>query len=181
MQMMSSGWSWFVIIGVLGNILAITWLLLATSKIETDEDGGDESKGHQWDGIRELNHPLPKWWFNLFIITVVFSIVYLVLYPGLGNFSGTLGWTQNQEFEDKVAASRAATADVFEPYRAVSEIELAKNTKAMGTGARLFANYYSTCHGFVGRGGPGFPNLTANDWLCGGQREHNKHNLLEGR
>ena len=73
---MSEFWSWFVIILTVGNILAMLWLLFATSKKKGQGSEADTT-GHTWDGIQELNNPLPRWWFWLFIITIVFSAAYL--------------------------------------------------------------------------------------------------------
>ena len=87
---MSSGWSIFVIVLVIINMVGCGWLIWWTMNMRTDDqDEGDESTGHVWDvDLKENNNPLPKWWLNTFYLTIIFTIVYLVLYPGFGNFAG---------------------------------------------------------------------------------------------
>lgn len=177
---MSSGWSWFIIIGVTVNTVGIVWLLFSTSKKEVDPQE-DNTTGHEWDGITELNNPLPKWWFNLFVITIVFAIIYLILYPGMGTFKGTLGWSQESAYLEKQEASREEFASVFSEFSGMDALSLSKNTKAMETGARIFSNYCSTCHGSDAKGAKGFPNLTDNDWLYGNTEADIKLTILNGR
>ena len=178
---MSNGWSWFVIIGVTLNVLGILWLLLSTSKKVIEDEDDDGTTGHEWDGIKELNNPLPKWWFNLFIITIVFTVIYLVLFPGMGNFTGVLNWSQEGAYSKTLNDSQERFADAIFEFKNQDIISLSKNSLAIDTGSRLFSNYCSTCHGSDARGARGFPNLTDNDWLYGSSEQDIKHTIFNGR
>lgn len=176
---MSNSWSIYIIVLAVGNIVAMLWLLLATSK----NKGGEESDttGHKWDGIEELNNPLPRWWFGLFILTIVYSVAYLYFYPGLGSYKGSLEWTQINQFEAAVAENRAKQSAFFAEFKGLDIPALAKNEKAMRTGERLFANNCATCHGSDAGGAKGFPNLRDNDWLYGGDPQSILTSLQGGR
>ncbi len=176
---MTSFWSIFIIVLAVGNILAMVWLLFATSR----SNGIDESDttGHKWDGIEELNNPLPRWWLWLFVITIIFSGIYLYLYPGLGSYQGSLGWSQVGEYEQAKAANRAKQSEYFAEFKGMDLNTLAGNTKAMSTGERLFANNCATCHGSDARGAKGFPNLVDDDWLYGGTGEAILTSITNGR
>lgn len=176
---MSSFWSTFIIVLVVGNILAMVWLLIATGR-DNDIDQADTT-GHKWDDIEELNNPLPRWWLGLFIITIIFSGFYLYLYPGLGSYQGSLGWSQTAQFEAARSDNEAKQANYFSAFADLDIESLASNQAAMATGARLFATNCSTCHGSDGRGAKGFPNLTDDDWLYGGDPEAIQTSIEKGR
>lgn len=179
---MSNAWSLFIAILVLGNILALIWLLFATNnKPKGQGDGDTPTTGHQWDGIEELDTPMPRWWLWMFVISVVFSLVYLVLYPGLGNYAGTLGWTQEKQYQESLAGVQQRQQEVLANYAEQDVESLADDTSAMATASRIFANNCSTCHGSDARGAIGFPNLTDNDWLYGGEPEQIMHSIAKGR
>jgi cytochrome c oxidase cbb3-type subunit 3 len=137
--------------------------------------------GHSFDGIEEYDNPLPKWWFYLFLSTVVFALGYLALYPGLGNFKGLLGWTAVNQWEAEVAEADALYGPIYAQYGKIAVPELANEDGAMKIGQRLFANNCAVCHGTAARGQVGFPNLTDNDWLYGGSPEAILHTLNNGR
>ena len=178
---MSTGWSAFIIVLTLGNILACLWLLWWTSKRRPDEKAEDTT-GHVWDGdLRELNNPLPRWWLILFYLTVFFSLGYLVLYPGLGNFEGTLGWTQEKEYTDESARIEARQQEVFAQFEGMELPALAANEESLGIGSRIYANNCAVCHGADARGAPGFPNLADDDWLYGGEPSQILHSIRQGR
>lgn len=177
--MLSNSWSIYVIVLAVGNILAMLWLLLATSK-GNDIDETDTT-GHKWDGIEELNNPLPRWWFGLFVLTIVFSGVYLYLYPGLGSYEGSLSWSQTSAFEEERHQNELAQSTFFAEFVDFSVSELAKDDRAMETGARLFSNNCATCHGSDARGAKGFPNLTDQDWLYGDDAESIVASITNGR
>jgi cytochrome c oxidase cbb3-type subunit 3 len=136
---------------------------------------------HSFDGIEEYDNPLPKWWFNMFMATIVFSLIYLVLYPGLGNFKGLLGWTSVGHWEQEVKEADEKYSPIFKALAAKPVVELAKDKSAMKIGQRLYANNCAVCHGSTGRGALGFPNLTDNDWLYGGDPAKIKETLIHGR
>jgi cytochrome c oxidase cbb3-type subunit 3 len=168
---MSNGWSWWVIVLVTVNIAGCVWLLVANRTAKLEEDEKDDSTGHSFDGIEELNNPLPAWWTWLFVGTIVFAIGYLILYPGMGNFPGTLGWTSTGEYQQEIDAAQAKYGPIFAAYMEKPIPELIDDTRAIEIGSRLFANNCAQCHGSDARGGPGFPNLTDDDWLYGNSPE----------
>lgn len=177
---MSSFWSVYVIVIVVINIVGCVALLYFTrSKEQSAEDG--KTTGHVYDGIEEYDNPLPRWWLYMFYITIVFSVIYLVLYPGLGNFKGTLGWTQVNQYNEEVANADAKYLPLFERYASMSIEDLQNEPEALQMGQSIFANTCFGCHGADGRGALGFPNLVDNDWLYGGSPEQIKSSILKGR
>jgi cytochrome c oxidase cbb3-type subunit 3 len=176
---MSNSWSIYIIVLAVGNILAMVWLLIATSR----DNGVEESDttGHKWDGIEELNNPLPRWWLGLFIITIIFAAVYLYLYPGLGSYKGSLDWSQMSAYQEAKEVNQETQAEFFAEFADYDIPALAKSEKAMATGERLFANNCTTCHGSGGRGAKGFPNLTDDDWLYGNRPENILSAIVNGR
>lgn len=179
---MSTGMSLFIIIFTIANIVGCYFLIKWSSKPKQGESAEGEVTGHTWDGdLQEYNNPLPRWWLWLFYITMIFSLLYLLLYPGAGNFQGLLGWSQVQNYNDEMAEAKASYAPIFAGYAKQSIPALAKDGKAMQAGQRLFLNYCSTCHGSDARGAKGFPNLADKDWLYGGTPEAIKTSILTGR
>lgn len=180
---LSGFWSAWVIILSLGTIGLSAWFLLSNRRTDKqpDAEGNVETTGHAADGIEEYDNPLPKWWFQLFVGTVVFAVGYLVLYPGLGNFQGLLGWSQEDQWEQEVAQAEERFAPIFEQYQEIEIPELAKDQEAMQVAERIFLNNCAVCHGSNARGGYGFPNLTNDDWLYGGEPENIVTTLTNGR
>jgi len=176
---MSSFWSLWIIVLTAITIIGVLWLLLANRK--TTKHGDDQKTGHEYDGIEEYDNPLPAWWMNMFIISIIFSVAYLIAYPGMGNFKGMLGWTQVDQYEKEMAA---AEEDFLKGYDAFADktIEgLAADPKAVKMGQRLFSNNCSVCHGADAGGSLGYPNLTDKDWLWGGAGEQIKQTITSGR
>ena len=179
---MSSGWSIYIIVLVAAHIVGYLWLLFTSSRMQSDEHKDGDTTGHVWDDdLKEYNNPLPKWWLYLFILTIVFSIVYLTLYPGMGNYKGTLNWTSFSSWEDENKDVMAKRAELFSTFINKPVTEMVKDTKAMEIGERLFANHCSTCHGSDAQGAVGFPNLTDNDWLYGGDPDTIIQSITAGR
>jgi len=181
---MTTGWSLFIIVLTIVNILACVWLLRWTMKPRSANEkiGGGADTGHTWDGdLREYNNPLPKWWLWLFYITVVFGIVYFVLYPGLGTWKGIKGWTQASQWEQENAAAEAKVAAYLAPFASMSIPELAANAQAMATANNLFQNNCAQCHGADGGGARGFPNLANSDWQWGGDPDSIVQTIAYGR
>jgi cytochrome c oxidase cbb3-type subunit 3 len=181
---MSSGWSIFVVVLTIGNILACVWLLRWTAKPKHagEKIGGGSDTGHTWDGdLREYNNPLPKWWLWLFYITVVFGLVYLVVFPGLGNFAGVKGWSQSSQYQEERAAVEARAAQLLAPFATMTVPALANDPQAMSTAHNLFQNNCAQCHGSDGGGARGFPNLTDADWQWGGDPDTLVQTILAGR
>ncbi len=174
------GWSIFVAVVTVVGLLWCLWLLAVASKRTVMAD--DNTTGHVWDvDLKELNNPLPRWWFWLFVITVVFAFIYLVLYPGLGKFAGTLGWTSTGQYKTEQQRAQEQIAQIFAKFNGKSAEELAKDSAAMGIGERLFGNNCAQCHGSDARGSKGFPNLTDGDWLHGGTLENITETITKGR
>ena len=175
----SEFWSWFIIAIVGGGIIWLFFLLMGTNKAETEEG---VPTGHVWDeNLEELNNPLPRWWLYMFYITMIFSIGYLILYPGMGSFKGILGWTEVGEYEAEVAAADAEFGPIFAQFEQTSIPDLAKDPAAINAGERLFVSYCAVCHGSDARGASGFPNLRDNDWLYGGTPEQIEVSIMQGR
>ena len=177
---MSSAWSYYVIALVVLNVAGAVWLLWWTAKRRGPQEA--DTTGHVWDGdLTEYNKPLPRWWLWLFVITVVFAIAYLALYPGLGNFSGKLGWTQTEQHRAEVAAADALYDARLAKFAGMDVPTLSRNGEAMAAARNLFAHNCSTCHGSDARGARGFPNLTDDDWLYGGDPDSLLQTIAQGR
>lgn len=177
----SSFWSIYVAAITLVSILACALLLWFSGKAHA-MTADDNSTGHVWDGdLREMNNPLPRWWVWLFIITIIFSLVYLVLYPGLGSYAGTLGWTQTGQYRAEVQKGELEVAPLYAKFSAMKPEDIARDPQAQAIGERLFMNNCSQCHGSDARGAKGIPNLTDADWLYGGSPEKIKETLVLGR
>jgi len=179
-ESLSPFWHWFIIIPVVLGLAGCFWLVWATSRGPREET--TETVGHVWDGdLEELNNPLPRWWLNLFYITLIAGVIYLVLYPGLGNFAGLLGWTQIDKYQRELSEANDQYGPLFKNFAATSIENLAADPKAMASGERLFSTYCTTCHGSDARGATGFPNLSDKDWLYGGSPDQIKASISMGR
>jgi cytochrome c oxidase cbb3-type subunit 3 len=178
---MKNSWSVYIIILVVLNIVGCLWLLWRTSGKRADGKPAD-STSHVWDGdLTEYDKPLPRWWINLFYITIVFTIGYLAWYPGFGSFKGFGNWTsQNQHDADKLVAD-AKLATTLKPYDGVAIDVLARNPEALRLGRSIFAANCVTCHGSAATGAVGYPNLTDTLWQWGGSVDDVTHTVLEGR
>ncbi|MFK8010539.1 MAG: cytochrome-c oxidase, cbb3-type subunit III, partial [Marinicellaceae bacterium] len=178
---MSNGWSIWIIVLVAAHIIGYAILLFSTSKMKNDNQKEGETTGHEWDGIEEYNNPLPRWWLYLFVLTIVFAIGYLILYPGMGNYEGTLKWTQENQWAEENKAVQAKKAEFYSTFIDKPIPEMINDNKAMEIGERLFANHCSSCHGSDAQGAIGFPNLTDDDWLYGGDPASILQTLVGGR
>lgn len=180
---LATGWSLYIAVATLLGLLACLVLLFIAARRRVASGAVDDNTtGHVWDeDLRELNNPLPRWWMWLFVITVLFALVYLALYPGLGHFDGTLKWSSTGQHETEQTKARAAMAPLYARFGAMNEVELARDSQAMGIGERLFLNHCATCHGSDARGSKGFPNLTDQDWLWGGSFATIEQTIAQGR
>jgi cytochrome c oxidase cbb3-type subunit 3 len=177
----TAGWSWYVAVLTVANILACLWLLWWTRRRRDNEPEG-ETTGHVWDGdLVEGNKPMPRWWINLFYITIVFAFAYLLWYPGLGAFAGVGNWSSRQKHAADVAAAQAKLEPILARYRDEPVAALAANAGAVELGRSVFANNCSTCHGSDARGARGFPNLVDADWQWGGEPDIVVATVLNGR
>ena len=177
----SNFWSIYVTAITVVGIVACALLLWFSGKAKA-MTAHDNTTGHVWDGdLREMNNPLPRWWVWLFVITIVFALVYLAMYPGLGNFAGKLGWTQAGQYQAEVDKGNREVAPLYAKFTAMKPEDVSRDPQAKAIGERLFMNNCSQCHGSDARGGKGFPNLTDADWLHGGAPEKVKETLTLGR
>ncbi|BDR13598.1 cytochrome-c oxidase, cbb3-type subunit III [Vibrio sp. STUT-A11] len=205
---MTTFWSLWIIVITIGTLVGCAILLTWCAKDKMGvEEGAD--MGHEYDGIRELNNPLPKWWTYLFVSTFVFSAVYLALFPGLGSFKGFLNWESSaqevrslEESKQAIAAAQEnkqlnqyakelddADAYFGEAFRKLAHNEnglrpipeIANDPEALKVGQRLFLQNCSQCHGSDARGQQGFPNLTDNAWLYGGEPQAIVTTIMHGR
>ncbi|MFG6449460.1 cytochrome-c oxidase, cbb3-type subunit III [Roseateles sp. BYS180W] len=176
----SGGWSQFIALVTIVSLLACLALLIIAARRRPMAQ--DNTTGHVWDeDLKELNNPLPRWWMGLFVLTVLFAAIYLALYPGLGSYQGSLGWSSASQYQAEKAKAEKAIAEVYAQYTSMPVQELAKDSKAMGIGERLFANNCASCHGSDARGSKSFPNLTDKDWLWGGEHENIMQTITQGR
>jgi cytochrome c oxidase cbb3-type subunit 3 len=180
----SQFWEWFIIVPTVGGIIAcfalIWWLGGDTGKPE--EDGNVETMGHVWDEtLEEYNNPLPRWWLNLFYICLWVSVVYLILYPGLGSFAGILGWNELKQYEQEMEAAENRYGPIYAKYSKEAIPDLAQNPDAVKLGHRLYMTYCTVCHGSDAGGVKGYPNLRDDDWLYGGDPSLIKTTIMNGR
>ena len=144
--------------------------------------GAVETTGHTWDGdLAEYNNPLPRWWMWLFWITIVFSVAYLVVYPGMGTFPGVFGWTSTGAYTTETADAEKKLKPLYDKYLAMPLPAIAADAQGRGMGERIFLVNCAPCHGSDGRGSTGFPNLTDGDWLYGGEPETIVASITDGR
>lgn len=177
----SSGWSTYIAIVVAVSIVFCFWLTFTLSK-GAAPSGTTDTTGHMWDEtLAEYNNPLPKWWIGLFYITIVFSIVYLILYPGFGSNGGTFGWTQEGQHQAEVDKANAELKPLFDKYLQQDIPAVAADPQAKAMGERLFLTYCMQCHGSDAKGSKGFPNLSDADWQWGGDPAAIEKTILEGR
>jgi cytochrome c oxidase cbb3-type subunit 3 len=168
-----------VIVIVLGSILACAVLLYVQGKAKFTPG---KTMGHVWDEtLEEYNNPMPKWWSWLFVITVIFALVYLALYPGLGSFKGLLGWTSVGQYKLERERMDAVVNPLYAKYSAMDLQAVAGDKQAMEMGKRLYMTYCVQCHGADARGAKGFPNLTDGDWLYGGEPAQIEQTIADGR
>jgi cytochrome c oxidase cbb3-type subunit 3 len=177
---MSAFWQGWVIVLTVLNILFCLWLIRFTMKKRSGEAATGDVTGHTWDGdLQEYNNPLPRWWLWMFYGTIVFGIVYYILYPGL--WDGVLGWTKEGQYAAEQERAEAKFGPIYAQYASVAVPELAKNEDATAMGRRLFLTYCMQCHGSDAQGSKGYPNLADSAWLWGGSPEQIKSSIVNGR
>lgn len=178
----SEFWHFYIAGITIISIIWVMWFLKGqtTRKLAPGEQA--ELMAPTWDGdLQELNNPLPRWWLYMFWFLIVFSIIYLVLYPGLGKFAGVWNWSSADQFQSEKDRLDAAFNAEFEPFRNMDVMAVAADPKAKEMGQRLYLTYCSQCHGSGGQGSKDFPNLTDAHWLFGGDAESVKTSIAAGR
>jgi cytochrome c oxidase cbb3-type subunit 3 len=177
----SGFWDLYISIITIVSIVACGVLLVAQSKRRVT-GGSAETTGHTWDeDLGEYNNPLPRWWMWLFWITIVFGLVYLVLYPGLGSYPGALKWSQVGQLQEETARHEEKFGPLYERYARTDVLELAKDPAALAIGQKLFLNNCAQCHASDGGGSRGFPNLTDATWKWGGSVDAIRTSIAQGR
>jgi cytochrome c oxidase cbb3-type subunit 3 len=178
-------WDYYIALITILGIAGCTILLWtqSTTTVKLDANGKpQQTTGHVWDeDLTELNTPMPRWWMWMFYLTIVFGIVYLALYPGLGSYAGKLGWKSSGEYQDELKKAEADYGPLFARFASQDMKAVAADPNAHAIGERLFLTYCSQCHGSDARGNKGFPNLTDEDWLYGGTPEAIKQTIMNGR
>ena len=176
----SGFWSPFVAITTIVSIVACLVLLVLNSK--KPPPTADNTTGHVWDGdLKEANNPLPRWWSGLFVITIVFSAIYLWLYPGLGSNAGAGKWSSAGQYEAEAKALADEMAPLYARFQSQPVAKLVGDPQARAIGERLFLNNCAQCHGSGGHGAKGFPNLTDGDWQWGSAPEQIAETIAKGR
>jgi len=157
---------------------------------EIDEQSGVETTGHEWDGIKELNNPLPRWWLITWYLCIAIAIVYMILmpaWPGLTGYTkGIRGNSERKNVAAEIAALDEKRAEATRRLIAAPSMEAIENDPAlhqfaMAAGASLFGDNCATCHGAGGQGFKGYPNLNDDAWIWGGSLEEIKHTITVGR
>lgn len=188
---MTDFWSWWVALISIGCWLFVTGTLIFVLRMRPtlEEDG---TTGHTYDGIKEYDKPMPRWWLAVFWMSIVWGVFYVILYPSLGNWKGIatveqldgtkVNWTSVNEMEADYAKNNQVFLDNFEKrFAGMSVLELSEDPRALKIGQALFRQNCAVCHGSNARGATGFPNLTDNDWIYGGKPENIVETLTKGR
>jgi len=179
---MPAFWQWFVAAGTIIFVLWCAWLIGWSAKQGPQDIADDQVVGHKWDGdLEEWNNPAPKWWLYLYFITIIWAVGYLIMFPGLGAWEGTLGWSAHNQYEAEMQAAASRYEPIYEEFAAMDFEELSKHPEANKLGASLYASYCTTCHGSDARGATGFPNLTDNDWQWGNAEAQIIASIAAGR
>jgi len=178
---LGAGWSVYIALVTLVGIIWCVWLLFSQRKAKVihTPDGAVADTGHVWDDdLRELNNPLPRWWMWMFLLSCIFALVYLVLYPGLGSYPGILGYSTDGSLMQSMTTANDELKPVYAKYMKMDIEQVAADPKAREMGQRLFLNSCAQCHGSDAGGSKGFPNLTDRDWLYGGSPENIKTTIV---
>ncbi len=180
MSELTTFWHVWVSAIVIGSMIACGLLIQITFKNQKHDQETDQTTGHSFDGIDELDNPLPKWWMWFFWSTIIFGVIYIGIY-GIGNWTGFSNWSSIGQWEKEVAKAEEKYAPYYAKLNAMTVEELATNKDALATGQRVFASNCALCHGSTATGALGFPNLTDSDWLYGGSSDAIKQTIAHGR
>jgi len=156
--------------------------------IEKDHVTGTDTTGHEWDGIKELNTPLPRWWLWTFYGTIVWAAGYVIAYPAIplisSNTAGLLGYSSRADVAAEIAAAKGAQKQWLDKIAATSLEDIVKDQEllqfARAGGAAAFKVNCVQCHGAGAAGNAGYPNLNDDDWIWGGTLDHIHTTLING-
>jgi cytochrome c oxidase cbb3-type subunit 3 len=158
------------------------WLIFSQREWLKPQPGKVEDTGHVWDGdLREMNNPVPRWWTVMYIMMCLFGLGYLVLYPGLGAFQGSLAYTSAQEVKQDQAALDATVKPIYARFANMDIPQIAADSEAHLIGERLFLNNCAQCHGSDAKGSTSFPNLVEGDLIYGRQPDVLLATITQGR
>ncbi len=175
-------WGYYVAFVVLAGIAWCLWLIFSQREWLTPQPGKVEDTGHVWDGdLREMNNPVPRWWTVMYIMMCLFGLGYLVLYPGLGAFQGSLAYTSAQEVKQDQAALDATVKPIYARFANMDIPQIAADSEAHLIGERLFLNNCAQCHGSDAKGSTSFPNLVEGDSIYGRQPDVLLATITQGR
>jgi cytochrome c oxidase cbb3-type subunit 3 len=179
----SGFWSVYITVITIVSIAACGWLVWVMSSARGGPGAATtETTGHTWDGdLAEYNNPLPRWWLWLFVITLVFGAVYLVMYPGLGTMKGVFGWTSAGQYRQEVDEVNKVVGPLYDKFLKQDLKAVAADPQALAIGERLFLNSCAQCHGSDAGGSRGFPSLRDAEWLYGGEPQQIEESILKGR
>jgi cytochrome c oxidase cbb3-type subunit 3 len=167
-------WSYYVIALTAISLIGATWLLWVTSKKRhaNDTQSSTETTGHVWDGdLSEYNKPLPRWWINLFYLTIVFAVGYLIWYPSADKVGGKGNWSSKGQHDAEKAKADAKLQALYARFDGKGIEVIAQDAAALTTGKQVYANNCAVCHGSDAGGTKGFPNLRDNIWKFDGSPE----------
>ncbi len=171
------GWGLYIAVITVVSIVACLLLLFSMSNRRVSG-----TTGHVWDvDLIEGNNPLPRWWVWLFVITIIFSAAYLMLYPGLGSYAGKYGWSSAAQYQAEQAQAAAVYGPIVDKFLKQDIKAVAADPQAHQMGQRLFLTYCAQCHGSDAGGSRGFPSLKDSDWLYSGTPEAIRTSIAEGR
>lgn len=175
---MTFGWTLFVVILTIANVLAAAALIMWFTRVRTSEGA---TTGHVWDGdIEEGNNPMPRWWLGLFWLTIVWGCIFFIVYPSFGSWSLS-GWSQANQYDEEIAAAEAVYGEIFAAFAATPITELSAVPAALGAGRNLFVNHCAQCHGSDAGGARGYPNLTDSEWQWGATPDQVLASIRNGR
>lgn len=178
----NEGWAIYVAVITLVSIAACGLLLQSMSTRRPAGDKQVDITGHVWDeDLAEWNNPLPRWWMWLFWITIVFALVYLALYPGLGSYKGLLAWSSSGQYQAEQKQAEATYGPTIAKFVAQDVKTVSADPEARQMGQRLFLSYCAQCHGSDAGGSRGFPSLRDRDWLYGGDPAAIRTSITDGR
>ncbi len=180
-DMPSDFWSGWIIALTIGSLAGLTWLVFSIYFSKKDRE--EEFVSPVWDEtLKEGNNPAPRWWFWMIFITLIISSGYLLLYPGLGSFSGTLNWSQGGRLDKKLTAYAYEHADINKHIKQASIQELQQDELLMQSAKRIFMQHCAACHGNDAQGqAMAFPNLVDADWQWGGSEADIETSIRQGR
>ncbi len=178
----SGFWGYYIAGIVLLGIVWCLWLIFSQRKWLGARTVTVQDTGHVWDGdLRELNNPVPRWWTVMYVVMCIFGLGYLVLYPGLGTFTGSLGYTSAQEVRQDQTQQDALVKPLYDKFAKLDIPAIAVDMEARVIGQRLFLNNCAQCHGSDAKGSTSFPNLVEGDSLYGRTPEALQASITNGR